>query len=369
LEGQGPGEMWPCSFEMNICLPAAAKNNFTDTLGLLGTPNGDFEDDLHDKDGNPVKMSDFFDAIVARGDLSGKSNACKYDFAKLEYCHNTWCVESVEDLVMTPAPGQDYSDIMCADIAHVCQTEYCQLSHAQLEEACDQYGGEKYQTCRLECCHNTEECDHAIDHLSGLITNKATKAPDTPPAIKDPVCDDEGLKNTSTTACPASPLVNVLRGPILPENEDILYDLEPYAGHESERFVSFRVNNPFGSAADIYVSHDKPSLVNNEFPTPTCDGRLGVDPGCDAEAENLLTIPCVTYPGKHPFAMVNVYFVSRGEDFIGADPQAEVNKCCVDDEKRIEYEEMEYNVIHYALEVRCSCPDGGAIGDGTQAGK
>lgn len=378
LEGKGPGELWPCAFEMNICLPAEAKAKFENTLGLLGTPNGDFGDDLHDKEGNPVNIHDFYNILKQREELLGESNACKYDLAKLEYCHDTWCVESIDDLIVTPAPGQDYEDILCGPIENACASEYCQLSADQMDKACGHHKNEEDKsTCRLECCHDTAECEYANDHITGVIKNEATKAPDdiTAPEAEtndeDPVCDDQGLKNTGTTACPASPLVKILHGPDLPETEEILYDIRPYAGHESERSVSFRVNNPFGSNADIYVSHEKRSPTNDAFLLPTCEGRLGVDPGCDADAENLLTIPCTTHPGQHPFAVVNVYFLSKGEDFIGVDPGAEVNKCCVDDEKRAEYADPEYNAIHYSLKVKCSCPDGssGAIGDGTQAGQ
>lgn len=384
LEGKGPAEMWPCAFEMNICLPAESKTRFTNTIGLLGSPNGNYEDDLHDKDGNAIKIHDFFEIVRERESMEGESDACKYDLAKLEYCHDTWCIENEEDLLMVPAPGQTLEDIMCPPIVNnACANDYCQLSHDQMEEACKDYtkGTENYETCRLECCHNTEECDYANDHIiTGIVTNKATKPPaenETPQSFKNPACNVETgeFENTSTSACPSAPLVKILHGPSdLPDaiTENILYDLQPYAGELSERSVSFRINNPFETPADVYVSRKERSPDNDDFLLSTCNGAPDVGPGClpDIGDLNKLTVPCTTHPGQSPFAVVNIYYVSQGGDFVGVDPGAEVKKCCVDDPaKRDEYASAGYNTVHFSLQIKCSCPTGGAIGDGTQAGQ
>jgi len=352
--GTGPGEIWPCSFNFNVCLPESDKDLFRDTTkGMLGTPNGDFSDDKKDKDGNIFVRYDLAQKI--RAEYPDKPDNWIWDMTELEYCHDNWCVDHA-DAIMVPAPDQTMEDILCHDKEPLPEERPCIMTVGQIVEACGAFDSENFETCKLECCNGG--CDDAIEHIERNSGNKndvdvsllTTEAPE------EPACEEGLFQKTNTTACPASPLVKVRSGPSLPENQEIFYDINPYAGEDGNRAVSFRVNNPFGSAADIYVQYDHVSRINSDVLDPTCDGRLEVDPGCNAAAENKIEVPCISYPGHHAFALVEVYFVSQGSDFEGVDPEAEVNKCCVDRDRRGFYEELPFNVIKYVVQFQCHCP-------------
>lgn len=355
IKGSGPAEMWTCHFEFDICLPEEAKDKFMgSTVGLLGTPDGDLSNDKTDRVGNTFDFDRLFNEVRNRVAYKDAPDSCTWDIAMLEYCHDTWCV-SADETIMVAAPGQNVNDILCQAVEPVCPDSYCIMSVDQLNTACKEYTGEGYTaedlaTCKLECCHGSDECEDAKDHL---VVYADSEPEDAIEFIIDPPCDDRVFKKTNTTACPGTPLVKVLHGPILPETQEILYDINPSAGNDGLRSVTFRVNNPFDSAADIYVSHNERIGLN--FPKPTCDGMLEVNSGCDIDA-NTIEVRCVSFPDQTSFAIADVYFVSQGAEFERVDSGAEVKKCCVDEGKRDEYNDPAYHVVHYAFEFQCSCP-------------
>ena len=371
LSGSGQAEMWACSFKMNICLPEEIKDKIGTTVGMLGSPDGDKTNDMNDKDGNPFDNWQAVQELKNRDAYEDKPDKCLWDLAKLEYCHDTFCVEKKKHLIMTPAPGQNKDDLMCEPVDDTCAKEHCVLSDAALKDVCglkpqtnDQAVLEDFETCRIECCHDAEECEDVTKFGDDDETDDDIRVEgdtEAPSASPGHCVEGEEFPNTGSTACPGHNIVKILRGP--PDNDpadvqDIFYDINTLHSHESERSVSFRVNNPFGVEADVYVSHDKRAREDSNFPEPTCEGRLGVEGGCDPRAENEITVPCITYAGSEPFAMVNVYFVSKDASFPDVDPEAEVKRCCIDkDERDTLYSDPEYKVIHYAFQVECGCPD------------
>merc|ERR1712014_203341 len=121
---------------MHICLPEAAKDQFKDsTVGLLGTPNGNKDDDKNDRDGKKFDLGKLLDEVRNRDVYKYASGSCTWDIAMLEYCHDTWCV-SADEAIMVPSPGQDSNDILCQPVQPVCPESHCIMSVDQLNEAC-----------------------------------------------------------------------------------------------------------------------------------------------------------------------------------------------------------------------------------------
>ena len=113
------------------------------------------------------------------------------------------------------------------------------------------------------------------------------------------------------------------------------------------------MNNPFDSAADVYVKYDYRLADESVALDPTCESRGNVNPGCDSENEApVIKVPCRDYDRSHPFATVRVYFASRDFDFGG---NRQVDKCCeLPDEAPDSYDDG--NVVAYTFEIQCSCP-------------
>ena len=168
-------------------------------------------------------------------------------------------------------------------------------------------------------------------------------------------CEKDGsFKDTSDTVCPnsATPVVKLLKshGDVpLPEGVDIFYgivtDMEPHDGAFGPT-VKFKVNNPFDSNADVYVKHEKSVLGGfNDIHCVEFDDIAG---GCDDEAEDI-EVACRHFDGVAPFALVNVYFASRG---LTTDSSVDVDKCC----HAPEYA-SDIGVVRYTFEIQCNCPE------------
>lgn len=339
LQGTGPGEQWPCHWNFDVCLPATEEWQ-TNSVGLLGTPNGDSTDEFNDRDGNIIDM----DAMIEQytSEFSELTEIAVKERAWLDYCHDEWCVDE-EDSIFTPSPGQTMDDILCNEQVYADPDPVCVMSDAQIEEACGQYIDATYEACRLDCCNGF--CEEDFDTYNH--DQNATQAP-----IQSPACINDEFFDTSTTTCPnnPAPLVSLLaqKGPSLPEDGVVFYDINPNAGNDDFRDVTFRVNNPFDAPADIFVKHVEDENENG-FQSSKCAYLEDVPSGCDVGA-TVIEVACRKIDGKQPFAVVIVYFASQGIDLSG--DQAEIDVCC----KPPDYEST-VGVASYTFEVKCSCPD------------
>ena len=80
------------------------------------------------------------------------------------------------------------------------------------------------------------------------------------------------MAGTSTDVCPGSDIVKLLKSKgdePLPADADVFYDITFGQGT-----VNFKVANPFGAAAKVFVKHEKESV--NNFLDPTCE-ELDID--------------------------------------------------------------------------------------------
>ena len=158
------------------------------------------------------------------------------------------------------------------------------------------------------------------------------------------VCDGDAYKLTSDEVCPDSgDIVQLLKA-----NADgptpVIYGVEFVPSHDDTHGneVSFHVGNPNDSNVKTYVRYEK--NIGWFANDPACDKQVDVAPGCQ-ESSNKITAGCIKYPGREPFALVNVYMAS--EDLVG---DAEIIKCCDPDDDG-------FGVVKYAFKIQCGCPD------------
>lgn len=332
--GKGPGEMWSCHWEFFICLPASDQDQFKETsVGLLGSPDQDTTNDWMDQEGNLID-------IVRVGVERHK--------ASIDYCYDNWCV-SQEDSLMSHHGDTTYEDAKCEhedfhefDI----NSPICVMSADKIKEACKDVPFVMVYGCEVDCCFGG--CDEIPEVEEDL--KKLQK--ETPDIIFDPIFNDCGdeLLGTPDQVCPTTEggIIKLLRttgSTPLPEGVDIFYGIvqDPDPDDNGATAVRFKVSNPFDSAADVFVRHDK--FVETVFTASTCPGFSLTASGCDDGEE--IEVACKEFPGKEPFALVNVYFASTG-----ISGEAEIDKCCEADD----YDSSTTGVVEYTFQIECTCP-------------
>jgi len=341
-DGQGPGELWGCHWNMWTCLPAPEEASFQGSTGLMGSPDGDTSNDWVSPEGEIIT-------------LPNKPKQLRTQTA-YDYCLDNWCVAQEDSIIMPPA-GQTFDSIKCMDEPYYePEDPLCVLSADKIIEACKDKPLLLIDACHVDCCSGgCDQIDDVIDDVEKYSEDDdgvEYKTPDPKP----PMCDDDGFESTGDSACPSSEgsVVEVIHQTAdIPEDEPILYGIafSPPSDDDHGREVKFRVANPYDSNADVYVRYEKKvGLYAND---PACDSLPGTIPDCDVAAPEI-TVGCIEYPGVAPFALVDVYFASV-DPFVeeNADPETAVEKCC----KPPEYAGNGIGVIKYSFKIECSCPD------------
>eukprot|EP00529_Nitzschia_sp_RCC80_P008008 CAMPEP_0113514310 /NCGR_PEP_ID=MMETSP0014_2-20120614/40334_1 /TAXON_ID=2857 /ORGANISM="Nitzschia sp." /LENGTH=1283 /DNA_ID=CAMNT_0000410785 /DNA_START=116 /DNA_END=3967 /DNA_ORIENTATION=+ /assembly_acc=CAM_ASM_000159 len=113
--------------------------------------------------------------------------------------------------------------------------------------------------------------------------------------------------------------------------------------------VSFKVDNPLDSAADVYVDYSKPA------------DSLGYEPECEAfPMQQACQPPATTITAvchvNSPYTLVNIYIASTDAFLAAIGQAAEVKTCCLPPDLKDGYN-PEYGVVRYAVVIRCECPD------------
>ena len=173
-------------------------------------------------------------------------------------------------------------------------------------------------------------------------------------------CDEYGYKATGDSICQASDkgivsLVQKSSDRLPRDDPDLIYGIElEYAKDDNVgRSIKFRVANPFADEADIFVRYKK--MVGQYAYEPRCESMPNTKSGCDLDAPEI-EVGCVEYPGVEPFALVNVYFVSKQDNSfirLNAKDGAAVEKCC---RPPAEYNDDDYGVVKYTYKIQCACP-------------
>ena len=294
--GDGPGELWSCHWDFYMCLPASQQEEFEDTtVGLLGTPNGNRNDDWMTKKGITLPLQH-------QGNNRHEN--------MIEYCVDNWCV-SQEESIMTYHGDTTYADHKCKEEEHIDWregNENCVLSADQIEFACKDMPPDMMYACQIDCClggcNQIQEVTYVINDV---IVNKENR-PDTVYEYDgDSSCEEAEMQDTSSSVCPDADIVKLLKttgNEPLPEDANILYDIT----FGDEGTVEFKINNPFEAAATVFIRHDKQTSIDN-FIDPTDDGQALTAAPCldDFSVE----VACKDYVGIDPFAVVHVYFASQ----------------------------------------------------------
>lgn len=349
VAGDGPGELFGCHWNLFVCLPNAERITFeeqTGGQGLFGSPDGNPSNDWTDVDG---------DELTLPTNNNDKNTGTRGKEA-FEYCTNNWCVGQ-EDSIMVPPPGASYDDLKCFEEEYVdydVDNEHCRLSAEQIAEECKDSPSLLLAACQLDCClTRCNFIDEVIQEITDMVTFSEKEEDPVIGFREDPetaICDGDAYDDTGETVCPTASgsVVKVLHETAaIPDGEPIIYGISfgDSLDDNHGREVSFRVGNPFGSNADLFVRYEK--KVGQFANDPACDKLLDTSPGCQVEAPEI-SVGCIEYPNTEPFAIVDVYFASGD---LSSDGETEVEKCC----HPPEYSGV--GVIKYSFKIQCGCPD------------
>lgn len=338
-KGHGPGELWSCHWDFWVCLPQSQQQDFmVNTTGLLGTPNGNKNDDFMDSEGNEVTLSWW--------------EFRNWHKTYYEYCYNNHCT-SQEDNIVVGHHGQTFEDIKCEHTEHInflVNSSHCVLGGQDIVDRCKDMPPLMVHGCELDCCMGgcpeMEETRQEVVQVVTLSDDPDDALYDVSVLPPSACTDEEGLEKTSESVCPEldDDVVRLLSDGDGPPG-DVFFGIEMDAGgDEVGRTVKFRVNNPFEESADVYVKYGK-SVFGHSFMDPKCEKMPEQPSGCNERA-SVIEVACHDYDDVAPFALVQVYFASTGVS--GTDA---IDKCC----DAPEYTGGE-GVVMYSFEVQCACP-------------
>jgi len=155
VDGSGPYTAWACILTYFICLPGQDKTDFEDhSTGLLGSPNGDSQDDWMAPDGHILLIPD-----------NGREEA------SFNYCVDNWCVE--EDGSIFTYPGNTtYDDYACPSQIHEPFDPWACPNPQEIIDAC--VDSPEPITCQIELCIGNPHTDDQIDNVNNITTNNGT---------------------------------------------------------------------------------------------------------------------------------------------------------------------------------------------------
>lgn len=354
--GNGPGELWSCHWDFWVCLPESYQNRFElETVGLLGTPDGNTQNDWMDVDGItiPLDMHGLIDS-----DWDGELD--KDHVKMIDYCYDNWCVGQ-DNSIMTYHGDATYEDYKCEEEEYIDIVDRdCVLSMDLIEEACRDMPLLMIHACEVDCCYGgCNDIDEKVDEIMHVTTlsNNPNNVLTHIPTFGD--CKGDTFFDTSVTTCGSETdvvtLLKTFGSEPLPDG-DIFYgitlDMEPTTD-VGEITVKFKINNPFPDTADVYIKYEK--SVSNDFADPHCAKMKGTPSGCDLETVDIEVL-CRDFEGVDPFALVQVYFVSNT---ISMADSPVIDNCC-----EPEPYGAGFGTVSYTFEVACGCvPDSLALED------
>jgi len=186
VSGKGPGDKWSCHWNFHVCLPAGHSDLVENSLGLLGTPDGDTTNDWMKLDGTTVE-------IPVR----------QFHQKSYEYCHE-WCV-SKEDSFMKFLDGTTYDDYACG--VHepkepeelVISEETCDVGLDVIHAACDNAEPALVHPCMIDCC--VGGCDEIDEILKEVVDVNLETLSDEPEDIIFEFAGEEERDGTDTCKC------------------------------------------------------------------------------------------------------------------------------------------------------------------------
>jgi len=331
--GDGPGEMWSCHWDFKMCLPASQQSEFTAegaTKGLLGTPNGNTQDDWMDITGKTLSL---------------QHTGHNRHENMINYCVENWCVSEGDSLMTYHGEGS-YADYKCENEDHVDwenDNELCVLSADQILFYCKDKPILTKYACQMDCCYGNNECGKNDEFISDDLETNGPPPKDDVVFEYEADCEEVNIVDTGSTVCPDADIVTLLKtngDEPLPEDTDIFYDIT-----FGEGTVKFKVNNPFDANAEVFVKHDKTAIQG--FVDPTCDADSLSQSGCKDDFS--IEVACLDYDDIEPFALVSVYFASVAVSPLNE--QATIDRCCEPEEFA-----PAVGIVEYTFEIKCGCP-------------
>jgi hypothetical protein len=217
--------------------------------------------------------------------------------------------------------------------------------------------------CTCEFCDELGTCGNMDggqcsieDALAGRVECGApTEAPKVAEVPTPAPCDqEEYMTKKAVDVCPFAndPIVKVVGSSAGADGinpADFIYGITHNAGADgSAPTVTFKVDNPMTTTADIYVAYSKTAgLMGSD---PDC-ASMPAQAGCSPDTTEITAV-CHDYAGVDPFALVNVYIASQDPFMELVGEKATVQKCC----HAPDYTDASWGVVHYALEIQCVCP-------------
>lgn len=342
--GMGLGELWSCHLDFWICLPESDKDHWAEsTIGLLGSPDHDTQNDWMLADGTVIDVGLDYDATQE-----------EFDESMINYCYDNWCVGH-DDSLMTYHGDHTFEDYKCEEKEYVEIVDRdCVLTIDKIIDTCKHMPPLMIHACEVDCCfggcNQIEEVLEQIEEIKllSVFEDEGDILYDIPDFDK---CDGENFDDTSDTVCgngvEAVTLLKISGSEELPDGE-IFFGINLHSEPSIEvghRTVKFKVNNPFPDTADVYVKYEK--AVMDDMADPNCAPMIGVASGCDANAVDIEVL-CRTFDGVDPFAVVQVYFVSES---ISSEDSPTIDSCCHPEEFG-----AESGIVAYTFEVACECP-------------
>lgn len=337
-KGEGPGQLWSCHWDFYICLPEVDKDLFMeDSIGLMGTPDGDIYNDFMNSEGETVNIWAQYET--------------DWHHTLIDYCYDNWCVSQEDSMMMTPH-DQNYGDVACHHEEFVDYEEdqdACVMNADQIEQHCADKPPLMVHACQVDCCNGG--CADVPDTEDEI--RDVTEFGDDDEVLYDvrgppEACEDEKLSGTSGDVCTDTQVVKLIgsSGAASLPDKDVFYEIELDSGGDMVgETVKFKVANPFRDVADVYIKYEK-SVFSAAFMDPKCEPQLDTPSDCNPDAP-IIEAACHHYDGVTPFALVQVYVASRQ---IESDGSTSVDKCC----EAPDYDDE--GVVMYTFEVLCTCP-------------
>jgi len=152
------GEGRSCHWNFYVCVPSQQHKLAENTVGLLGTPDGNSQNDWMDVLGNSVAIPD----AESKRDLNK---------AAFEYCHD-WCV-SEDDSIMEYPEGTSYEDRKCVEdepYEFVLDDEHCEMTLKEIHGRCKDKPNAMLQSCYIECCNGLcDTIDEVVEEIIEIV--------------------------------------------------------------------------------------------------------------------------------------------------------------------------------------------------------
>jgi hypothetical protein len=310
-----------CLFDVDTCLPEDCMMR-ADTVGLLGSPNGDKADDWMKKDGTP---------IVRPVQGSGA--------AAFEYCTTEWCVQDASDSLFTYSSSMSFDDFdQCAmDFPGELETDDLEPEVAALCE-----GMENEVECLMEAVVGGPRAVEEVkdNDLDIVDLDQTEDVDETPPEEYENI----PMPPRPPPACPKDVVLVSSLGDI------------PYSGESPIQVVShdkstvtIRVMSPFETTAtqEVFVEY------RTDASQDVCDSftEEGTAAGVAAPVfvEQDIVVECLEYS---PMALVHMYAADASLVDASKTSSSLIPECC-------HAEDSTLPAVEYTFLVSCvrQCPD------------